>query len=153
MTIAREVSGASAKPRLLASIRASGRSAARTLADAERLGIPVSIVATRTNLAFALANLGRLEEARAASALAIRAPCRDRLTDGEARINHARVVFAEALDANGEHAAARSALAAARDELLRMASKIPEARWRESFLARVPENARTLALAERWLGS
>ena len=62
------------------------------------------------------------------------------------------VLHAEALHANGEHRAARAAVAAARDRLLARAACIGSDAWRRSFLENIPENARTLALAEAWLG-
>ncbi|HEX2571284.1 MAG TPA: protein kinase [Polyangia bacterium] len=61
------------------------------------------------------------------------------------------LTLAEALWATGDAAGARAAIAAARDGLLATAGRLPEATWQRSFLA-LPENARTLALAEEWLG-
>jgi tetratricopeptide (TPR) repeat protein len=72
----------------------------------------------------------------------------DKVQEGEAL---ARVVYAEALDATGDSAAARAAIAAARDRLLAAAARIDDPRWRDSFLRNVPENARTLELARVWL--
>jgi hypothetical protein len=63
-----------------------------------------------------------------------------------------RVVHAEALHATGDHDAARRAIAAARARLLAIAGRIAEPTYRTSFLAAVPENARTLTLASEWLG-
>jgi hypothetical protein len=57
---------------------------------------------------------------------------------------------AEALLALGEVEAGREALAAARERLLERAANIEDPALRESFLGRVPENARTLALAAAW---
>jgi len=62
----------------------------------------------------------------------------------------ARGVFAEALFANGEQARAREAIASAKERLLARAAKIGDPAIRRSFLENVPENARTLALAEAW---
>ena len=59
------------------------------------------------------------------------------------------LVHAEALAATGDHAAAREALREARGRLLARAAKISDPRVRQSFLERVPENARTLALAQQ----
>jgi eukaryotic-like serine/threonine-protein kinase len=62
-----------------------------------------------------------------------------------------RVEHAQALEAIGDHAGAVAALRAARDRLLACANKIVDASLRESFLQRVPENARIMELARAWL--
>jgi len=101
-------------------------------------------------LAEALLAGGRRAEAleRAAEAAALLGS--ERLIEqGEALV---RLVHAEALEANGDHAAACTAIADARARLLAHAARLPDERWRASFLARVPENARTLDLARAWLG-
>ena len=64
----------------------------------------------------------------------------------------ARLVHAECLLATGDEPRARKALAEARDRLLARASRIADPALRAGFLERVPENARTLALAREWLG-
>jgi len=46
----------------------------------------------------------------------------------------------------------RLALGAGDDRLLAIADKIADPDYKASFLERVPENARTLALADAWLG-
>ncbi len=69
--------------------------------------------------------------------------------DGEALV---RLVYAQALRATGDAAGARGAIEAARARLLGRATKIQDAAFRASFLERVPENARTLALADAWCG-
>ena len=97
----------------------------------------------------------RLWQARAAEALAPAAEAMEALTrlgeieDGEALV---RLVYAEALRACGQEAEAHAAITAARDRLLARATRIGEEGWRRCFLEAVPENARTLALARRWLG-
>lgn len=63
-----------------------------------------------------------------------------------------RIVQVEVLDATGHHGAARECLADARDRLWRIAADIPNEEYRRSYLERVPENARTLELAETWFG-
>ncbi len=68
------------------------------------------------------------------------------IEEGSAFIHLAHV---EALLASGDPGAARLASAAARARLLAQADKIADAALRRSFLERVPENARTLDLAER----
>jgi hypothetical protein len=67
------------------------------------------------------------------------------LEEGEALIHLAHV---EALRAIGDADGAAAALADARARLLARAGKIVDADLRRSFLERVPENARILALAE-----
>jgi eukaryotic-like serine/threonine-protein kinase len=64
--------------------------------------------------------------------------------EGESRI---RLVLAETLHATGSTTEARAAIDRARERLLSRAAKITDAEWRASFLANLPENARTLALA------
>ncbi|HWN69453.1 MAG TPA: AAA family ATPase, partial [Haliangium sp.] len=68
---------------------------------------------------------------------------------GEALV---RLVHAEMLDAGGEPAQARVAIAQARERVLVRASRISRQGWRQSFLENIPEHARTLALAQAWLG-
>jgi hypothetical protein len=63
-----------------------------------------------------------------------------------------RLAHAEALHATGAHDAARHAIAGARARLLAIAGKIADPDYKASFLTRVPENARTLALADAWRG-
>jgi hypothetical protein len=60
------------------------------------------------------------------------------------------LVLAEALAANGEDAAARATLAGAAARLRARAAELGNAEWRRSFLAKVPDNARTLVLAREW---
>jgi len=72
------------------------------------------------------------------------------IEDGEALV---RLVHAVALGQMGHHAAARVAIDKARDRLLARADRIASPVWRTSFLTRVPENARTLALARQWKAS
>jgi hypothetical protein len=63
-----------------------------------------------------------------------------------------RLAHAEALHATSAHDAARHAIARARTHLLVIADKIADPGYKASFLADVPENARTLALAAAWQG-
>jgi eukaryotic-like serine/threonine-protein kinase len=62
-----------------------------------------------------------------------------------------RLVFAEALAANGQDAETRKILAQARDRVLEIASRIQDPELRRCFLNNVPENERTLRLAAEWL--
>jgi eukaryotic-like serine/threonine-protein kinase len=68
--------------------------------------------------------------------------------EGESLI---RLVYAEALWADGAHDEARVAIGEARDRLLARADAIKNKAWRRSFLERVRENVRTLARAGEWL--
>jgi tetratricopeptide (TPR) repeat protein len=74
-----------------------------------------------------------------------------------ARIGHVedyeslvRLVLAEALAAAGEVEPARAALRAAHERLLARAAHIANPDWRESFLTRLLDNARTMRLAREW---
>jgi tetratricopeptide (TPR) repeat protein len=62
------------------------------------------------------------------------------------------LLHAEALFATGDHEGARAAIARARTELLARADQIGDSAYRKTFLENVPENARTLARAQQWLG-
>jgi tetratricopeptide (TPR) repeat protein len=64
-----------------------------------------------------------------------------------------RLAHAEALHATGAHEAAARAIAGARTRLLAIADRITDPGYKASFLEGVPENARTLALADAWLGA
>jgi hypothetical protein len=64
-----------------------------------------------------------------------------------------RLARAEALHATGAHDAARHAISDARTRLLAIADKICDPSYRHSFLHGVPENARTFALAQSWVGT
>ncbi|MGK4003495.1 tetratricopeptide repeat protein [Sorangium sp. So ce1036] len=101
-------------------------------------------------LARALLGLGRIDEAvrTAAEANSILASF-GTLEEGESLV---RLTFAEALAASGRHEEAAAAIAAARTALLARADKLSDPTWRERFLRDVPDNARTLELARRWLG-
>jgi tetratricopeptide (TPR) repeat protein len=63
-----------------------------------------------------------------------------------------RLVRVEVLDATGHHGDARELLADARDRLRRIAAEIPDEAIRRSYLEQVPENARTIELAQNWFG-
>nr|HEX4317828.1 protein kinase [Kofleriaceae bacterium] len=66
------------------------------------------------------------------------------IEEGESLI---RLMLAETLAATGDLPAALAAAARARDRLLERAARISDPAWRDSFLVRVAENARTLDLA------
>jgi hypothetical protein len=69
---------------------------------------------------------------------------------GMFRSSFVRLAHAEALHATGALDAAAHAIADARARLLAIADKITDPDYKASFLERVPENARTLALADAW---
>jgi serine/threonine protein kinase/tetratricopeptide (TPR) repeat protein len=64
-----------------------------------------------------------------------------------------RLVHAEALHSCGSRAAARSAIVAARDDVLARAETVRDRHLRSSLLERVWENARILQLAAEWQDS
>ncbi len=69
------------------------------------------------------------------------------LDTGDAKV---RRIYAEALRATGDIESSVAAIAWARGRVLERASRIDDEGWRESFLTRVEDNARTLALAKEW---
>ncbi|WP_438014061.1 protein kinase [Sorangium sp. So ce315] len=100
-------------------------------------------------LARALLGLGRTGEAVAAAAEADSMLASfGTLEEGESLV---RLTFAEALAAAGRRDEAAAAIASARAALLARAGKLSDPAWRERFLRDVPDNARTLELARRWL--
>ncbi|WP_437910082.1 hypothetical protein WME95_20500 [Sorangium sp. So ce327] len=63
-----------------------------------------------------------------------------------------RLVHAEALSVCGRRAEAARAIAEARARQLERAAKIRDEVFREHFLERAADNARTLELVRAWLG-
>jgi eukaryotic-like serine/threonine-protein kinase len=61
-----------------------------------------------------------------------------------------RLVHAEALQAVGRVDEARASILRAKERLLERAAKISDGRMRQSFLANVAENARTMKRAKEW---
>ena len=101
-------------------------------------------------LARALLALARAPEAVAEIARAMEILSRlGATTTGEAQV---RLANAEVHHAVGDETLARAAIDVARARLRERARKIRDPQLRESFLTRVPENARTLELARAWLG-
>jgi tetratricopeptide (TPR) repeat protein len=96
----------------------------------------------------ALLQLGRLDEALAAACLGM-AILRELglIESGEGIL---RLAHAEALYATGHRDAARDAIEEAAQRLLARAEKIRDPARRRSFLACVPEHARTLTLERQW---
>lgn len=116
-----------------------------------RDGLPTWTAYALANEAASLLQSGRakeaLELAREAMGHIDAAESLEWMEEGEALV---RLAFAEALHACGQFAAARDAIAKARDALLARTDKLRVARYRKTFLEGVPEHARTMALAERW---
>jgi tetratricopeptide (TPR) repeat protein len=105
--------------------------------------------------AYALGHRARVSLARGEPAAAL-ADAREAMTileaqggldEGEAMV---RLVHAEALDACGDRAGAAAAIEAARARLEEVAARIGDPVWRDSFLTRVEDNARTIELARTW---
>ncbi|MGK4003969.1 protein kinase [Sorangium sp. So ce1036] len=97
----------------------------------------------------ALLGLGRFDEGLSAAGEAysmLRAL--GAIEEGESSV---RLVYAEALEANGMEADCAAAIAAAKERLLERAAKISDPVWRERFLT-LPDNRKTLVMAERWGG-
>ncbi|WP_437978435.1 protein kinase [Sorangium sp. So ce295] len=111
---------------------------------------PFQVVALATRAEVMLAR-GRPSEAlvEAREAMALLASL-GKVEEGE---ELARLVYARALEATGDHPAARAAIADARDRLLATAARIDDLRRRDGFLQNVSENAQILELARAWLGA
>jgi serine/threonine protein kinase/tetratricopeptide (TPR) repeat protein len=99
-------------------------------------------------LGYALLEQGRLEEALNAAVEAKTLLEQHGFETHEARI---RLLYAEALRASGDHGAARHAIAGAREAVRARASSIVDPTRRSAFLTKVPDNARTLRLALKWV--
>jgi hypothetical protein len=116
------------------------RTAASMLEVAPQLRAPAVAV-----LARALLDLARVDEALVAAREAATAvDALGAIDEGESLV---RLAFVEALAAAGEADELAVALRVARDRLLARAGRIRDPAWRERFLSRVPDNARTLALS------
>ncbi|WP_104987400.1 serine/threonine-protein kinase PknK [Sorangium cellulosum] len=113
-------------------------------------GVPPLRAAALAVESQALLGVGRAGEALAVAeeAMSLLASL-GAVEEGESLVH---LAYAESLAANGRAAEARAAIAAARERLLSRAAKAGAPAFREGFLAR-RENARTLALAERWAGA
>jgi hypothetical protein len=94
---------------------------------------------------------GRIAEARSVADEAF-ARCGAMGTCGFFRAGFVRLAHAEALEATGDHAAAHAAIRVARERVLAAADRVPDPRYRKSFLEDVPDNVRILTLARTWLG-
>jgi len=111
---------------------------------------PHDFPAVLGTLCFVRLAQGRLAEALAAAEDAF-ARYNAMRTCAFFRAAFVRLAHAEALEAAGDHAAARAAIAVARERLLAIAEQLPDPAHRRGFLD-VPENARTLVLAAAWSG-
>jgi hypothetical protein len=92
---------------------------------------------------------GNVEEALAAANEAM-IDALGGIEEGESAV---LLAHAEALFAHGEAGAAAMAIARARARLLTRAERIDDQARRASFLSRVPDNARMLALSRAWTGA
>jgi tetratricopeptide (TPR) repeat protein len=121
------------------------------LADDLLRRIPPAHAHAMATLARVCLARGRVDEALMAAreAMAI-LDALHALDEGEPLV---RLVHAEALHAAGDVEGARERIAAARDLVKARAARISDLGLRTSFLTRVPEHARTLALAAEWLGA
>jgi hypothetical protein len=126
--------------------------AEREITGVLELAMPLEVPGVLATLAGLRLAQGRAAEARAAAEDAMA-----RYTAMGAcamfRAAFVRLAHAEALHATGAHDGARATIAQARARVLAIAGRIADPDYRASFLAHVPENARTLALAASWLGS
>jgi tetratricopeptide (TPR) repeat protein len=125
----------------------AGEREARTAAELLKSAPPLRAYALASH-GLALLRLGRTEEALGAACDALSLLESVGAEEGESLV---RLIYAEALGASGRQAEAAEAIAEARRKLLERAAKISDAAWRERFLRRVPDNVRTLELAQRWL--
>ncbi|WP_159397690.1 serine/threonine-protein kinase [Sorangium cellulosum] len=119
-----------------------------TTALGETQAYPALQAVSQATLSRTLLREGRPVEALAAAREALEIVERLGGLDEDEAIVH--LAWAEALHACGDGGAARTALAAARDQLHAEADAIESPALRRSFLEAVPEHARILALAEAW---
>jgi hypothetical protein len=119
------------------------------IAVALAMAVPLDRPGVLTTLSAIRLAQGRADEALAAAEDAM-ARYQAMGGCGMFRGSFVRLTHAEALHATGAHDAAARAIADARARLLAIADKIIDPDYQASFLERVPENARTLALADAW---
>ncbi|HUS66424.1 MAG TPA: AAA family ATPase, partial [Kofleriaceae bacterium] len=124
--------------------------AAVEIAQAEPV-LPLNLSESLAILAQALLACGRSDEAHAAAARAVEIlDALGGIDDGEALI---RLTWVESLFARGDAPRGKEALALAEERLIERARAMTDPAMRRAFLEAVPENARTVALARRWLAS
>jgi hypothetical protein len=132
---------------LLGNNAAGAEREARAAVDILSVAPPMRAHAMAT-LAQALLLQGRAAEALTTAEEAMKlAHSVEGVEEGESPI---RLAYIEALLASGQDA--RGAIAVAADRLRERAARITDPGWRASFLERVPDNARILALCRHWLG-
>jgi tetratricopeptide (TPR) repeat protein len=131
--------------RLAGDLPEAERTARQAIAESETMR-PLQGSAL-ASLAYALLLQGRATEARTAAEGSVRILDEVGLEEDESL---ARLVYAEALWATGDRDVACAALAEALQRLLTRADLIADSAIRASFLANVPDHARTLALATEW---
>lgn len=139
------------------------------LAEVYRRAGVYGLAEREARLALGLRGIAPLDEAAASTILAATRLADKRPTEAMLAIRDAadryaalrafgyrgafmRLVRVEVFDATGHHGDAREFLVDARDRLLRIAAEIPDESFRKSYLEQVPENARTIMLAEKWFG-
>ncbi len=126
--------------------------AERELLPAVDMAVPLEYPGVLGSLAALRLAQGRADEALAVAEQAI-ARCEAMGGCGMFRGAFVRLAHAEALHATGAQDAARRVITEARARLLAIAGRIPDRADQKRFLDDVPENARTFALAQAWLGS
>jgi len=118
---------------------------------AAEIGSPSLRASALAAVARALLAQGRrpeaLEQARAAAAELVARAASGRAERYESLVH---LVLAEALAATGDAAGARAVVQAAAARLQARAALLANPDWRRSFLTKLPDNARILALAREW---
>jgi hypothetical protein len=146
---------------LLARYACSGLAAALARAGDEAAAVREGLLIAETTTARASAGDGGLEalavvalrQGRPQDALGYAARGLQALSRGGRLQTHVhRLLRAEALHALGKTDEAFAAIHEAREGVLRVAALISEPELRASYLTRVMNNARTLDLAQQWLG-
>lgn len=123
------------------------------LAASELLGtLPIEQAGTLATRAAVLLAQGRVEDARSAAREAADLYRGGMSFVSSVRAPFVRRVLVEVLVAAGEGDAPRAAIAEARDHLRAVAGRILDPDHQRSFLENLPENVRTLALAQTLLG-
>jgi tetratricopeptide (TPR) repeat protein len=134
-----------AKIALLSGDPVAAEREASAAVEALRVAPPLRVAAV-ASLARALLAQGRVDDALPIAREAFATlELLGMIEEGESLV---RLVHAEALRAAGLTAEFTGAIGSARDLLLAKAEKISDPEWRRRFLTAVPDNARTLALAE-----
>jgi tetratricopeptide (TPR) repeat protein len=112
---------------------------------------PTEQLEVRATLALALVAQGRAAEARAEAEAGL-ATYATAKACSYFRVGWLMLARAEAIAAAGDEAGARAAISEAHARVLAIAARVEDERYRESFLLRAPENARTAELYRAWTG-